>query len=75
MSKNDTRGHSRRELMMAEQHLDFGDMLYSQMRNAPWVLCSVGIHGLLVGFLLLLPTNVTQVEAAQAAYHLLRVKG
>jgi hypothetical protein len=63
MSKIDSGGHSRREIMMAEQHRDFGDMLYAQMKNAPWVLCSVGIHGLLIGFLLLLPTDVTDAEA------------
>jgi len=62
MSKIDASRHSRREFMMTEQHQDFGDLLYSQMKNAPWVLCSVGIHGLLIGFLLLLPTDVTDLE-------------
>jgi hypothetical protein len=70
MSKIDAHGPSRREFMMTEQHQDFGDLLYSQMKNAPWVMCSVGIHGLLIGFLLLLPNTVentlapTRIQAA-----------
>ncbi len=64
MSKIDARGTSRKELMLTEQHQDFGDLLYEQVKNAPWVMCSVGIHGLLIGFLLLLPTDVTEVATA-----------
>lgn len=63
MANIDGSGSSRRELLVAQQHDDFGDLLYAQMKNAPWVLCSIGIHALIVGFLLLLPSSSKVAEA------------
>ena len=56
---------SRRELFLQEQHQDFGDALYAQMKNAPWVLCSIGVHLVVAGFLLLLPTSVNDLDGAK----------
>lgn len=63
MANIDGTGSSRRELLAAQHHDDFGDLLYAQMKNAPWVLCSIGIHALIVGFLLLLPSSSKVAEA------------
>ncbi len=49
--------YTRRELLFGDQPEDFGDLLYSQLKNAPWVLCSLGVHLVIVGFLLLMPTD------------------
>ncbi len=65
MAHIDGNNLSRREVLMADTHQDFGDQLYAQLKNAPWVLCSVGVHGLVLGFLLLLPSEVQEVEQAR----------
>lgn len=48
---------------MHEQR-DFNDLFYQQLRNAPWVMCSVGLHALIFGFLLLLPTHKPTIQKA-----------
>ncbi len=53
---------SRREALTADQHQDFGDLLYAQLKNAPWVLCSIGVHLVVIGIFLLMPQSEKQVE-------------
>jgi squalene-hopene cyclase-like protein len=46
---------------------DFGDLVYEQMRNAPWVGLSVAAHGALFGILLIWPWDTSNAEQQKQA--------
>ncbi len=61
----DLNGNLTRRQILFDDSQDFGDILYTQLRNAPWVMCSVGVHAVAVGFLLLLPAQDAEVTTAK----------
>ncbi len=54
---------SKREILEGEGTDDFGEILYQQMKNAPWILCSIGVHGVIFLLLLLMPTDIGTEDA------------
>ena len=48
----------------------FQDQLYEQFRKAPWVLCSLAAHGVVIGLLLLIPPSEAEVRAQAAVVHM-----
>lgn len=57
----------RRETSAAAQlaQRDFGEELHAQLRKAPWLLASIGIHGLVALVVLMLPATARPPAAAQ----------
>ncbi len=56
---------SLREQMHAREAHDFGDLLYRQLKNAPWLLASIGVHGVILGIFLLFPSDASDVAVGQ----------
>ncbi len=42
---------------LPQESESFDEILYAQMKNAPWIGASVAFHGALIGLLLLMPTG------------------
>jgi hypothetical protein len=51
-----------RDRLASREVHDFGDLLYRQVRNAPWVGLSILVHGGVLGLLLLFPPAEEAVE-------------
>ena len=72
MAAPEGRYGSLREQIEANSSEDFGDLVYHQLKNAPWILCSVGVHLVVALLLWVYPWTTTgdgeppkQIQMAQ----------
>jgi hypothetical protein len=52
------------EQIRASDAQDFGELLYRQLKNAPWILASMGIHGVVFLIFMMLPPPEKDTEQA-----------
>lgn len=52
------------EQIRAQDAQDFGELLYRQLKNAPWVLASIGVHGVVFLIFMMIPPPERDTETA-----------